>query len=105
MTSGLESNLTRTHLKVTLILRCILLLKVLTVTSVWKIQWVSSSSDKQRHYLFIATTLYYKAFDISDLAGSEDDLEEDPLMDERQPSHQGFQRIDAVETQPAQVQY
>lgn len=35
--------------------------------------------------------------------GSEDDMEEDPLLDERQPSHQGFQRIDAVETQPAQV--
>lgn len=26
-------------------------------------------------------------------------------MDERQPSHQGFQRIDAVEAQPAQVFY
>lgn len=32
-------------------------------------------------------------------------MEEDPLMDERQQSHQGFQRIDAVDAPPAQVTF
>lgn len=43
-------------------------------------------------------------FSMEDSMGSEDD-EEDPLMDDRQQSHQGFQRIDAVEAQPAQSLY
>ncbi|KAE8749785.1 hypothetical protein FOCC_FOCC003524 [Frankliniella occidentalis] len=45
-------------------------------------------------------------FSSEDSLGSEDDLDEDPLMDERHvPSHQGFQRIDAVEPPPAQSTY
>lgn len=44
-------------------------------------------------------------FSMEDSMGSEDDMEEDPLLDEKQQSHQGFQRIDAVEAQPAQSLY
>ncbi|XP_034230401.1 HMG box-containing protein 4 [Thrips palmi] len=44
-------------------------------------------------------------FSMEESMGSEDDMEDDSLMDDRQQSHQGFQRIDVAEAQPAQSLY